>query len=84
MVDIRQETLRILDRALGLQGKALAFTEQTRLLGVLPELDSMAVVGVLTAFEERFGFVIQDDEIDGAVFATLGSLLAFVQRKVSA
>ena len=44
----------------------------------------MAVVGVLTAFEERFGFVIQDDEIDGAVFATLGSLLAFVERKVSA
>ena len=83
-MDIRQETLHILDRALGLQGQALAFTEQTRLLGVLPELDSMAVVGVLTAFEERFGFVIQDDEIDGAVFATLGSLLAYVERKVSA
>ena len=84
MVDIRQETLSILDRALGLHGRAREFTDQTRLLGVLPELDSMAVVGILTALEERFGFVIHDDEIDGAVFATLGSLVAFVQRKVAA
>ena len=84
MVDIRQETLSILDRALGLRGRAREFTDQTRLLGVLPELDSMAVVGILTALEERFGFVIHDDEIDGAVFATLGSLVAFVQRKVAA
>ena len=83
MIDIRQETLRILDRALGLQGRAVGFADQTRLLGVLPELDSMAVVGVLTALEERFGFVIHDDEIDGAVFATLGSLVEFVKYKVS-
>jgi len=83
LLDIRHETTRILDRALGLGGRALAFADDTRLLGVLPELDSMAVVGVLTALEERFGFVIGDDEIDGAAFATLGSLVDFIQRKVS-
>ena len=83
MLDIRQETRRILDRALGLKGRALDFADDTRLLGVLPELDSMAVVGVLTSLEERFGVVIGDDEIDGAAFATLGSLIDFVERKVS-
>jgi len=66
-----------------LGGRALDFADDTRLLGVLPELDSMAVVGVLTSLEERFGFVIADDEIDGAAFATLGSLIDFVERKVS-
>jgi acyl carrier protein len=83
LLDIRQETRRILDRALGLEGRALGFADDTRLLGVLPELDSMAVVGVLTSLEERFGVVIGDDEIDGAAFATLGSLIDFVERKVS-
>jgi len=83
LLDIRHETRHILDRALGLGGRALDFADDTRLLGVLPELDSMAVVGVLTSLEERFGFVIADDEIDGAAFATLGSLIDFVERKVS-
>lgn len=83
MLDIQRETRDILDRALGLGGRARGFTDDTRLLGVLPELDSMAVVGVLTALEERFGFVIGDDEIDGAAFATLGSLVDFIRRKVS-
>jgi acyl carrier protein len=32
--------------------------------------------------EERFGITIDDDEIDGAVFQTFGSLLAFVQGKL--
>mgnify|MGYP000086895888 CR=1 FL=1 len=81
MANIRQETRRILDHALGLNGRALAFADDTALLGALPELDSMAVVAVLTAFEDRFGFVIHDDEIDGTVFATVGSLAAFVERK---
>jgi hypothetical protein len=38
----------------------------------------MAVASVLTSLEERFGFSIDDDEIDGATFATVGSLVAFV------
>ena len=34
--------------------------------------------------EERFGFTIHDDEIDGAVFATVGSLIDFVSAKAGA
>ena len=44
-------------------------------------LDSMGVVSLLTAFEDRLGFTVDDDEIDGAIFETFGTLLAFVQSK---
>lgn len=57
-------------------------TLQTPLLGAIPEFDSMAVVSIITALEERFGFAIDDDEIDAAVFETFGSLVAFVEAKV--
>ena len=66
---------------MALGGRALGFSDQTLLIGSLPELDSMAVVAVLTAIEERFDCVIGDDEVDAAVFATVGSLIGFVTRK---
>jgi acyl carrier protein len=58
-------------------------TADTALLGAVPELDSMAVVSVITTLEERFGFAVADDEIDGSTFATVGSLVGFVQRKLA-
>jgi acyl carrier protein len=42
----------------------------------------MAVAAVLTSLEERFGFTIADDEVDAAAFATVGSLVAFVEGKL--
>lgn len=56
-------------------------SEQTALLGNLPELDSMAVVNLITALEERFGITIDDDEIGASTFATVGTLADFVRRK---
>jgi len=69
----------ILDDVLSLDGRASAFAADTPLLGAIPELDSMAVVTLITAIEERFGVEIADDEIEGSVFATFGSLLRFVE-----
>lgn len=74
---ILQDTLQLGDRAARLRA-------DTALLGSLPELDSMAVVTVINALEERFDFVVEDDEISAETFATFGSLVEFVQRKVSA
>lgn len=79
LTDIEQEVLAILDEALGLEGRTLAFQPDTPLLGALPELDSMAVLSVLNLIEERFGFIIGDDEIDGSTFATVETLVAFVK-----
>ena len=67
--------------SLGEAGKAL--NEQSALLGSIPELDSMAVVNLITALEEHFGMVIDDDEISATTFETLGSLNAFVEQKVA-
>lgn len=52
------------------------------LFGALPELDSMAVAHLFTAIEDAFGFVVEDDEVDGEMLETYGALLAFVERKL--
>jgi acyl carrier protein len=80
---IKQEIIAILDEVLSLKGRSSCFTEKTPLLGAIPELDSMAVVAMITTLEERFGFLIEDDEIDGATFKTVGSLVDFVQSKLA-
>jgi acyl carrier protein len=51
------------------------------LFGELPEFDSMAVVNVVTALEERFGIVVEDDEISAETFETVGALARFVDSK---
>jgi acyl carrier protein len=83
-LDVLKETQSILNEVLSLNGRASGFTADTPLLGSIPELDSMAVVAIITTMEERFGFCVDDDEIDGATFQTLGSLADFVARKVAA
>lgn len=81
-MEIRQEVLGVLDEILGLGGRARGFGDDMPLLGALPELDSMAVVAVINTLEERFGFVVDDDEIDGTTFSTVGALHQFVLDKV--
>jgi len=72
----------ILCDVLGLDQEQVAgFTADTGLFGQLPELDSMAVAGLLTEMEDRLGIVIEDDEIDGDMLETYGALLAFAERK---
>lgn len=72
----------ILAEVLGLKPDQVAdFTAETGLFGDLPELDSMAVAGLLTELEDRLDIVIDEDEIDGDIFETYGSLLAFTRAK---
>ena len=73
---------RVIQEVLGLApARAAAFTPETGLFGHLPELDSMAVAGLLTEIEDRLGIVIEDDEVDGEMLETYGALLAFVEAK---
>lgn len=78
----KQQVIVLLENVLGISGRLSNADESTPLLGAIPELDSMAVATVLTALEERFDFLIDDDEIDGSAFATIGSLVSFVERKI--
>lgn len=77
-----QKTLHIIDDTLNLHGRSLAFDETTKLLGSLPELDSLMVAKLLGRIEENFHIRIEDDEIDGAIFSTVGSLVAFIKVKI--
>ena len=73
---------RILTDVLGLKpGQADDFDADTSLFGHLPELDSMAVAGLLTEMEDRLDIVIEDDEVDGELLETFGNLLAFAEAK---
>lgn len=83
-MDVLSEVRSILDEVLSLGGRAAAFTRETHLLGAIPELDSMAVVSLITALEDRFGITVDDDDIGGDTFATVGALVDFVTERVPA
>ena len=74
----------ILRDTLSLGDRANALTASSQLLGSIPEFDSMAVVTVLTMLEDEFGISVDDDEVSADVFETLGTLVAFVDRKLGA
>jgi acyl carrier protein len=75
--EVKQVLIDVLN--LGPSGEALQ--AGSPLLGSLPELDSMAVVSLIGALEERFGIEVDDDDISASTFETLGSLAAFVEQK---
>ncbi len=81
-MNVAAELKSILGEVLSLGSRADRLTDQTALLGSLPELDSMAVVSVITTIEERFGVVVGDDEISAETFATFGALRHFVDEKL--
>ncbi len=66
---------------LGIEDRANRITSSTVLFGSLPELDSLAVVELVTAIEDHFGIVVDDSAFTGDTFETLGSLAAFVDGK---
>jgi acyl carrier protein len=77
-----KEIIDLLDRCFALDGRIGNFDSNSPLLGALPELDSMGVVTLIAALEDRYGFAIDDDEINGDTFASVGTLAAFVAEKV--
>jgi acyl carrier protein len=54
------------------------------LLGSIPEFDSMVVVTLINALEQRFDIQVADDEISSETFETVGKVYEFVRDKVLA
>ena len=81
-MDTTQHVKRILGDTLQLGARADSLNASSRLLGAIPEFDSMAVVTVITMLEEQFDFTVADDEVSADVFETLGTLVAFVEGKL--
>jgi acyl carrier protein len=82
-MQVETQVLRLLDEVLSLDGRSATFTRQTPLLGAIPELDSMAVVSLISALEENLGMIVDDDDIDGETFATVGTLCDFVAARLN-
>lgn len=80
---MHDEVIRILYDVLGLDRGRLKLDSKHGLLGHLAEFDSMAVVAILTALEDQFGIAVNDDEVDAELFETVGTLVAFVERKLA-
>jgi acyl carrier protein len=73
----------IVGNSLQIRDRVQAMDAAAPLLGAVPELDSIAVVNLITALEEHFGITVEDDEIGASAFETLGSLTNFVERKLA-
>lgn len=71
----------VLVTTLGIEDRADSIDASTPLFGGLPELDSLAVLELVTSIEDRFDITIDDEEFSGEIFETLGSLAAFVEAK---
>lgn len=84
MTDKIDATVRaVLSDILGIdKDRSDALTDESELFGAIPELDSMAVAGLLTELEDRLDIIIDDDEVDGDMLATYGALVAFARAKV--
>ena len=81
-LEVENTVRAVLRDVLGLsEARAAAFRQETPLFGALPELDSLAVAGVLTELEDRLGILIEDDEVDGEMLETFGALTQFAAAK---
>ena len=72
----------ILESAIGKRSVPAKLEDSTPLLGAIPELDSMAVLGILTQIQDDFGVTIEDDEVSADIFQTFGDLRRFVEAKL--
>lgn len=76
--------VEVLTRTLGIEDRAASITRDTGLFGELPELDSLGVVELAAALEDRFDIVIDDDDFTGEVFESVGTLTDFVDDRLAA
>lgn len=84
MTDIDEVVRAVLRDVLAISAeRSAAFVPETGLFGALPEFDSIAVMNVLTELEDRLGILIEDDEVDGDMLATFGSLTTFAAARAA-
>jgi acyl carrier protein len=76
-----EQVRQIVGDVLQLGDRTAGLSPDSALLGNIPEFDSMAVVSVITALEDQLGIMVEDDDITGETFETLGKLAVFVDSK---
>ena len=82
-MSVEDEVRSVLGNVLQLGDRTRTLVRSSGLLGTLPELDSMAVVGLIGELESQFGIQFADDEISADSFQTFGSLVALIEQKLA-
>ena len=83
-MNVSEEVKAVLARVLRLGDRIRNFDANSGLFGSIAEFDSLAVVSVILALEERFGIVVEDDEVTAEIFETVGTLTKFIEGKLAA
>jgi len=72
------EVRTLVAETLGITDRLDSLDASTRLVGSLPELDSLGVAELVAEIEDKFGFDIDFSDVTIDMFETLGTLAAFV------
>ncbi|WP_046061158.1 phosphopantetheine-binding protein [Methylotuvimicrobium alcaliphilum] len=81
-MNIPDKVISSIYQALNLNKEQRNLNSDSILLGAIPEMDSMAVVTIITSLEQEFDFIAEDDELDAEMFETVGSVINYVLRKI--
>ena len=82
-MSVQNSVITILGQVLALGDRIATLDSKSTLLGAIPEFDSMTVVSVLTALEDQYGISIDDDEVSAHIFESVGTLVSFVEHKLT-
>jgi len=61
---------------------SLTLDRQTELLGAFPEFNSLTITSIVASIEEQLDVEIEDAEIGGEYFESVGTLADFIQSKM--
>ncbi|MBT9486013.1 MAG: acyl carrier protein [Rubrivivax sp.] len=74
-MNLEREVIECVADALSMPAaQAAGLSRNTQLLGHLPEFNSLAVVALLTALEDRLGHRMAED-LDASAFVSIGTLI---------
>lgn len=81
---IEQRIKQLLESELRVSASAIAASSSsTPLLGRGVGLDSVETMALVLRIEEEFGIAVPDADMTATLFETIGSLAAYVARKLS-
>lgn len=82
-MNIQNKVIPLIYKTLHLNKEQHNLNSDSILLGAIPEMDSIAVINIITSLEQEFDFIAEDDELDAELFETVGSVINYVLRKIS-
>ena len=72
LCDLIKDTLKLNNTVLN---------SDTKLLGHLPEFDSLSLLILLTKLEKNYNINIEEEKLTGEIFTTIGHLWEYIKNK---